>query len=117
MASEAFSFLWARWLFSAHEVAVLAKDKESVELVRIQKGMEVCPWSTKALLMAMTVRSCVPSGEKIFDDEDMDCGENGCARVLGRTKNVSIWLPTRELRKWMRQHVRGGCMWCPARHA
>jgi hypothetical protein len=58
-----------------HEVAVLAEDKESVELVRIQKGMKVCPRSTKALLMAMTVRSCVPNGEKIFDDEDMDWRE------------------------------------------
>jgi hypothetical protein len=58
-----------------HEVAVLAEDKESVGLVRIQKGMKVCPRSTKALLMAMTVRSCVPNGEKIFDDEDMDWRE------------------------------------------
>jgi hypothetical protein len=54
-----------------HEVAVLTKDKESVELVRIHKGMQVCPQSTQALLMAVVVRSCVRDGEKLFGDEGM----------------------------------------------
>jgi hypothetical protein len=26
-----------------HEVVILKEDKESVEMVRIQKGMKVCP--------------------------------------------------------------------------
>jgi hypothetical protein len=55
-----------------HEVAVLTKDKESVVLVRIHRGVQVCPQSTQALLMAVVVRSCVRGGEKLFDDEGMD---------------------------------------------
>jgi hypothetical protein len=55
-----------------HEVAVLTKDKESVELIRIHKGMRVCPQSTQALLMAAMVKPCMRGGEKLFDDEGMD---------------------------------------------
>jgi hypothetical protein len=55
-----------------HEVTVLTKDKKSVELVRIHKGMRVCPQSTQALLMAAVVRPCLRGGEKPFDDEGLD---------------------------------------------
>jgi hypothetical protein len=58
-----------------HEVSILKDDNESVELVRIQKGMEVCPRSTKALLMAMMVRSCVTDGEKSSEEEGLDWRE------------------------------------------
>jgi hypothetical protein len=33
-----------------HEVAILNEDRESVAMIRIQRGMSVCPMSTKALL-------------------------------------------------------------------
>jgi hypothetical protein len=45
-------------------------------MLRIQKGMKVCPLSTKALLMAMVVRPCVTDGEKIFEEvEEVDWQE------------------------------------------
>ena len=40
-----------------------------MELVRIQKGMDVCPQSTKALLMAVVVRPCVTDDEKGSEEE------------------------------------------------
>ena len=53
-----------------HEVAILNDDQESVAMVRIRKGMKVCQRSTKALLMAMTVRPCVTHGDKIFEESE-----------------------------------------------
>jgi hypothetical protein len=53
-----------------HEVAVLNDDKESVAMIRIQRGIKMCPRSTKALLMAMTVRPCVIDGDKIFEESE-----------------------------------------------
>ena len=53
-----------------HEVAIHSADKESVTMVRIRRGMKVCPMSTKALLMAMTVRPCVTTGDKIFEESE-----------------------------------------------
>jgi hypothetical protein len=53
-----------------HEVAIHSADQESVTMVRIRRGMKVCPMSTKALLMAMTVRPCVTTGDKIFEDSE-----------------------------------------------
>ena len=53
-----------------HEVAVLNEDKDSVAMIRIQRGTAVCPMSTKALLMAMTVRPCVTDGDKIFEESE-----------------------------------------------
>ena len=41
-----------------------------MSLIRIQRGMKVCPLSTKALLMAMVVQPCVTSGEKIFEETE-----------------------------------------------
>jgi hypothetical protein len=83
-----------------HEVAVLTKDKNSVELVRIHKGMRVCPQSTQALLMAAVVRPCLRGGEKLMTTRAW-IGENECAGAPGRTKSVSIWLLTRELMRWI----------------
>ena len=37
-------------------------------MVRIQKGMKVCPLSTEALLMAMRVPPCATDGEKFFEE-------------------------------------------------
>jgi hypothetical protein len=54
-----------------HEVAILNEDKEPVAMIRIQRGMTVCPMSTKALLMAMTVRPCVTDGDKIFEESEV----------------------------------------------
>jgi hypothetical protein len=54
-----------------HEVAVLNEDKESVTMIRIQRGMTVCPMSTKALLMTMAVRPCVTDGDKIFEESEV----------------------------------------------
>jgi hypothetical protein len=51
-----------------HEVAILNEDKETATMVRIRRGMKVCQRSTKALLMAMTVRPCVTDGDKIFEE-------------------------------------------------
>ena len=53
-----------------HEVALLNDDKETVTMVRIRKGMQVCQRSTKALLMAMTVRPCVTHGDKMFEESE-----------------------------------------------
>ena len=53
-----------------HEVAIHSADQESVVMVRIRKGMKVCPRSTKALLMAMAVRPCVTNGDKIFEESE-----------------------------------------------
>jgi hypothetical protein len=53
-----------------HEVAVLNDDNEPVAMIRIQRGMDVCPMSTKALLMAMTARPCVTDGDKIFEESE-----------------------------------------------
>jgi hypothetical protein len=49
-----------------HEVAILTENNESVELVRIHKGMQVCPQSTEALLMMVVVRPCVRDGEELL---------------------------------------------------
>ena len=42
-----------------HEVAIHSADKEAVTMVRIRRGMKVCPMSTKALLMAMTIKKII----------------------------------------------------------
>jgi hypothetical protein len=51
-------------------VALLTNDKEAVRMVRIQKGVKVCPLSTEALLMAVIVRPCVMDGEKLFEEAE-----------------------------------------------
>jgi hypothetical protein len=53
-----------------HEVAIHSDDQESVTMVRIRKGMQVCQRSTKALMMAMTVRPCVTHGDTMFEESE-----------------------------------------------
>jgi hypothetical protein len=70
-----------------HEVAILKDDKETVGMIRIQKGTKVCPLGTEALLMAMVVRPCVTDGEKLFES-----GSSRCRRSSARGTQLAAQL-------------------------
>jgi hypothetical protein len=102
--------MWEMSPVRTHEVAILTKDKKSVELVRIHKGMRVCPQSTQALLMAAVVRSCLRGGEKLFDDEDMDWRERIRESSWAHQERIDMVTDAR-LMRWIQQHVLGGRIW------
>jgi hypothetical protein len=78
----------------------------------------VCPRSTKALLMAMAVRSCVTDGEKIFDGEDMDWRERMRESSWAHQERIDMVADARTAEMDAAARAgRRGRMWCPARHA